>query len=237
MSTRNLTTNALCNFALVALATQTLASPTKIVHNNTPQCDFLFIPDDVEELGEFSVFPADEALSAADLGHTPVIPCPSTNLSNLPEIVVDIRNLSGRAWSEVWYVADPETTVTNFDGEANQVPFSPLQEAFRIDNDISDPGGTHHPLISESLFPNGIWDIGESWQFVLQDYSNSLGLSAAAINSIGVGNASVPLAGVTDSSGSIIAITEVVPEPASLALALVGMGALVATRRSRSLLN
>lgn len=126
-------------------------------------------------------------------------------------------------WEEVWYVADPETTITNFDGEANEIGFAPLQEAFRIDNLISDPGGSHHPLLFESMTFDGIWEIGESWQFVLQDYTNTLNLPPEAITSIGVGNASSsPATGIIESSGSIIAITKI-PEPATGVLMLLGL--------------
>ncbi|MGI9429941.1 MAG: hypothetical protein ACR2NM_14870 [Bythopirellula sp.] len=136
-------------------------------------------------------------------------------------------------------MADQETNITNFDGEANAVSFVPTTEAFRIDRKVSDPGGTHHPLISESITPDGIWEIGEAWQFVLQDYTNTLGLPPHAITSIGVGDASSPVTMVTDpagnpllSSGSIIAVQ--IPEPASAMLALLGVAVTSALRRAEA---
>ena len=205
---------ALSLLSFLAFSSATVARPVSVVHVDTPQCDFLQIPDDVDELGHFSQFPADEAIDSVDAGFwNPV--CFGTDLP-LPDPVVEVRNLTGRAWTEVWYVANPETTITNFDGEANEIGFPPLQEAFRIDNDISDPNGGHHPLVFESN-PNGIWDIGETWRFVLQDYMNVLNLPPSAINSIGVGNASaVDASGAITSSGSLIGIP--VPEPATCAL-------------------
>jgi len=189
-------------------------------------------PTGVHEIGDFMVFPADEALSSVELGITSVSPCPTAGDDPLvPNIVVDIRNLTGLAWEEVWYVADSATTITNYDGEANDIAFVPLQEAFRIDNIISDPGGIHHPLIFESITADGIWEVGESWQFILQDYSNLSGLSASALNSIGVGDAS-PDAGISDSSGSIIAIRPI-PEPSSLLLACLGLLGTSTLRRRR----
>ena len=219
-------------FALVVTATSTLslALPVQVAHVDTPQCDMLSIPNEgVHEIGDAGVFPADEALSALDIGIAAPGPCSALDDPSISNPVVDIRNLSGRPWLEVWYVASPETTITNFDGEADDIAFGPLQEAFRIDYMVSDPGGIHHPLISESLTPDGIWEPGESWQFILQDYSNSLSLPPDAINSLGVGSASmVDPVGFITSSGSIIGIT--IPEPGTLALATLALIAIV--RRS-----
>lgn len=231
MSTRDFTTALCCTLLLSPLVTSVSAYPVQVVHNDTPECDPLFIPQNVHEIGEGTSFPPDESLDASDLGLSPVIPCPTNDDPNFSEFLVDIRNTSGRPWTEVWYVANAETIITNIDGEANDITFSPLQEAFRIDNAVSDPNGTHHPLVSESLTADGIWEIGESWQFVLQDYTNSLGLPPDAINSLGVGDASaVGGGGFVTSSGSIIAVT--IPEPATAVLLLAGLP-LVLRRRHR----
>lgn len=223
MSFRKLTTSLLTVAFLAVLATTASAYPVQVVHVDTPDCDPLFIPLDVHEIGDLAIFPADESLFATDLGPTPLIPCPPNDNPSLLEVLVDIRNTSGKVWTEVWYVANSETSITNIDGEANDIAFPPLQEVFRIDNSVSDPNGTHHPLVFESMTPDGIWEIGESWQFVLQDYTNALGLPASAINSLGVGNASAGGAGgVVTSSGSIIATT--IPEPASAVTAALAIG-------------
>ena len=149
------------------------------------------------------------------------------NSDLIPEVAVEIRNMTGLDWIEVWYIADNETTLTNFDGEANALGYPPVQEAFRI-----DAVGFNTPLIYESLTPDGVWEIGETWRFVIQDYTNSLGLPPSAITSIGVGDASKPPAtGIVDSSGSIIGVT--VPEPTTAALALLGLGLVASRRRGR----
>lgn len=214
--------------AFTVIATQAYAVPTQVVHIDTPLCDPLFIPDAVHELGDFNIFPNDESLHASTLGQTSLSACSLSDDPAVPNVVVDIRNLSGIDWQEVWYVADPETTISNYDGEANEAGFPPLQEAFRIDYDISDPGGMNHALLSESMTPDGIWENGESWQFILQDYINFSGLAPSDISSIGVGNNS-PNFGIKDSSGSIIAIA--VPEPASLGLLGMGVAALMGRGR------
>ena len=186
--------------ALVLMAAGSVhALPTQVVHVNTPDCDPLFIPTDVEEIGDFTVFPADESLDAQDLGQSPIIPCPANNDTLIPDVVVDMRNLTGRKWSEVWYVANPDTSISNFDGIANDAAFPLGHFAFRIDRFASDPLGGHHPLIAESGTPDGIWEIGESWTFVLQDYGNALGLGPDKIDSLGIGDAS-PLVGIIPST-------------------------------------
>ncbi len=227
------TTLSLLSFVvLVTFVGQAQALPTKMVHIDTPGCDPLFIPENVDEIGEVGIFPDDEDLFATNQGTSNIIPCPTSDIAGFADVVVEIRNLSGRDWLEVWYVANPETTITNYDGEANDIAFAPLQEAFRIDNDILDPGGINHALIFESIAADGIWESGESWRFVLQDYTNSLGLPPSAINSLGVGNASGPNAvGAITSSGSIIGVTEI-PEPSTCLLMVFGLAATAMLRKS-----
>ena len=240
MNLRQITPALLMIVAFVAVANLALAVPTQMIHIDPPgDCDPLFIPNNVHEIGDFSEFPGNEALGSQNLGFTPFVPCPILDDTLIPEVVIDIRNLSGIDWYEVWYVADQETTITNFDGEANQAfaGAAPVHEAFRIDRFVSDPLGTHHPLISESGIPDGIWQAGESWQFVLQDYSNTLGLPPEALTSIGVGSLSSTPTGTDPSgtllgpsSGSIIAITPI-PEPATCLLMVCGLGGFALCRR------
>jgi len=211
---------------LFLIGGEVLAVPTQVRHlDEQNHCDPLLIPLDVDEIGSVIVpFPSDELLDHGTIGMTNPVCLPTDN-SMIPDIEVAIFNLTGRDLQEVWYVADPETDITNYDGFSNDAAFPGTgHEAFRIDNAASDPGGAHHPLISESILADGIWQAGEEWRFVLQDYSNSLGLPADAFTSIGVGDASMPLTGVIDSSGSIIAIPTI-PEPSSIVIAALAISA------------
>jgi hypothetical protein len=126
---------------------------------------------------------------------------------------VDITNLTRRSFEEVWYVADPETTITNVDGLVND------ELAFRI-----DMIGINTPLISEAggIFP-GIFEPGETWTFILQDYANTRGISPAFLGSFGVPSPLVGAGpgGASSSSGSIIAVP--VPEPSTAALISLGL--------------
>ena len=204
--------------AVLFFSATVLASPAQVIHfNDSAHCDPLMIPTNVDEIGHREIFPADEAL-AHDSTQTFFPVCSAHDDPDLFDALVYITNLTQRDLREVWYVADKETSISNWDGFADDVGFSiPLpfgHESFRIDNQVSDPLGQHHPLISESMLTDGIWQAGETWEFVLQDYTNTLGASADSFTSIGVGTASFDVAGIIPSSGSIIAV----PEPASIIL-------------------
>lgn len=212
------------------------ALPTKVVHQDLATCDPLFIPDLVDEVGNAQVgFPQDETLLHGWLGDTDLVVCPQTDDPAVPNHLVEIINTSGRDFVEVWYVADPETRISNVDGLANDagIATGPTNLAFRIDNKISDPTGMHQPLILESMTQDNIWEAGEVWQFVLQDYSNSLNLPPDAFTSLGIGNASHDIAGFLQSSGSIIAIPSKIPEPATGILMLAGTFAAAVALRYR----
>ena len=100
--------------------------------------------------------------------------------------------------------------------------------AFHIDSKVTDPLGVdfHHPLIGESMTSDDIFEIGETWEFVIQDYSNAFGKPASLFGSIGVPSAPFTL---DPSSGSIIAVA--VPEPATMAV--LSLGALLLRRRRK----
>ena len=228
MLTRNLSIALMTAVALVLATTGPLyAIQTKVVHVDSPFCDPLLIPLDVDEIGDPAFgFPPAESL---DHGTTNLqFPVCFTDDNATPDALVRIINLTGRDLQEVWYVANRETFISNVDGYANDAgfptPISTDLQAFRIDNNVSDPGGIHHPLVFEGTTPDGIWEAGEAWDFILQDYFNLAGFAADDLTSVGVGDASPLGGGAISSSGSIIAIPQI-PEPGSALLALLAMSA------------
>ena len=205
---------AACVVATFFLSGAVSATPVEVTHANLPTCDVLSVPSSVEELGVFP-FPDDERIRASSESHTVLSCTEDGSSSTMVEIVNDTKNDFG----EVWYVADPETTITNVDGLVNE------EAAFLIDF-----VGFNKPLIGESMTPDGVFEAGESWVFIIDSYTNTFGLPASALASVGlVGVAS----GLDDiSSGSIIAVVRPIPIPA--ALYLFGSAVLVFVRCSRT---
>lgn len=161
------------------------------------KCDSTPPPTSVHELGVG--FPPTQAISSSEkLNEFPVCPPDGFNLN----VEVEIVNLSLVSYENVWYVGDPGTFFTNVDFTLSGDGGGPVP-AFRIDRALSDPGGTHHPLISEDMTQDGVFEPGETWLFIIQDYARVNGLAS---------NLASPLVpspvpgGLDGSSGSIIAV-------------------------------
>ncbi len=182
------------------------AERTTVTWNDADRCDPLSLPFDVDELGRG--FPSDELINT-DTTTVTIRACP-TDDPEFPNEQVLMINETDFSFDELWYVADPETSLSNYDGFVNG------QFAFRIDRE-----GINRPLVSESIVNNGIFEPGEAWEFIIDDYMNTNGVGAWVIDSIGVPSDA-------RSSGSIIAV----PEPASFFL--LGMGVLAMPRRRRA---
>ena len=198
--------------------TNAFAIPLGVVHTDVPNCDPLFVPQLVDEIGlPAGGFPPGEMLASADIGPGPPVCIPSDGPPL--DAIVSITNLNAVSFTEVWYVADQDTSISNFDGFV-AVPAGPLLEAFRVDT-----VGINKPLIFESFAADGIWSPGETWDFVIQDYFNALGLLPSALGSIGIGST------IPTSSGSIIAVPEVIPIPAAAWLFGSALGLLGWARR------
>ncbi len=192
---------------LTTLVTQVSASPVSVSSQDLPNhCDSLApLPTIVDELGTTAVFPADERISATATIIN-IDACSSSSSPLIPNALVRITNLTTISFTDLHYVTDPGTGFTNFDGVINGF------EAVRIDN-----VGVNKPLIFESGILPLVFEPGETWEFILDDWGNSAGFGAADLGSIGV-----PTGAPGDlSTGSIVAIP--VPEPASLALLSLGV--------------
>jgi hypothetical protein len=205
----------------LALAAPALAVPASVTSANWPNCDVLSVPQSVDELGNAPAFPSGELIASSDVG-TELTTCLGDDALVL-NTLVSITNLTSTAFRDVWYVADFETTLANADGLVND------QRAFRIDSSITDPYGANHPLVSESIAANDIFEPGETWEFIIVDYANTLAFSASAFASAGaVGSVAAPKPDL--SSGSIIAM---IPEPTTALLLTFGLAGLAALQRSR----
>jgi len=178
----------------------------------------------VHELGNQPAFPASEWITSSDW-ETDYRPC-SENPDDpgIANIVVSITNMTGAAWPTLYYVADPETSLANDDGTVNGEP------AFKIDSI-----GVNTPLIFESMTSDNVFEVGETWQFVIQDYVNSLGLAPSLFGGVGVGGGLAPSPGYypgsPGSGGDFASSGSIIPEPTTLGLLIFGGVALLRRRR------
>ena len=198
------------------LAAPAGAVQTLVTGTDTPSCDLLAIPSTVlDELGTAPPFPVGEQIGVS-VATTTASTC--TSLPDDPliaNVLVSITNLNSIAFSDVWYVGDYDTVISNPDGVVLGAP------ALKI-----DAVAANTPLVSEvggSIA--GVFEPGETWNFILQDYTNTFSQSAALISSIGL-----PSAGL-GSSGSIIAVPVPVPEPDTAALLGLGVLGIAFARR------
>jgi hypothetical protein len=216
---RSCATAAVASAILLTGPATSHAVPQIVQSQDTPHCDVLMPLSLVDELGHPSVFPFGERIDAFST-FTQQAACPSHDNPNIPNVVVQMTNLNPFTFFDLHYVADPNTpgaigtSISNEDGLVN------AGQAFRIDT-----VGLNRPLLGESINNNGLFEPGETWRFIIDDYVNTAGIPAHAFFSIGVGAAS----GGPPSSGSIIAL---IPEPASMGLlGVAGLGIL--RRRTR----
>ena len=219
--------------ALLFTAGQANALWTYVVAANGNTCDPLGLTTGaagtatpIDELGTSAGFHlADEGITAL-AGQSADIACPSNFSAAFPtgtQVLLSITNSTNRTFSDLWYVADPETSISNVDGEIN---FNP---AFKIDGTVTI--NQNNPLISESFFADEYFTPGETWTFIIDSYSNTVSAPASELGSVGVGFGSAePGLTIPLSSGSIVAL---VPEPGTALLMGLGLAGLTMTGRRR----
>ena len=226
----------LCSLCILFASTVALADPVQVFTEQDSHQDAWALEGWVEEL---STAPhSDKQLISSSWQYTPYVPCPLDYQGGI-NVEVTITNLTNRAFPELYYVGDVhdyglETSLTNLDEWVGDVtpanaPWIMPGMAFKIDS-----FGLNTPLIFESITPDNVFEPGETWKFVIQEYANTLGNSPAALGSVGP----APFGAIAQaswfgkdpggrSSGSIIT-----PEPATICL--LGLGGLLLRRKKRA---
>lgn len=207
------------SLSLAFVASLAVANPVSGVYVDTNHCDNQGTQQAYEELGTF-VFPPDELIDSISTV-TSLSACVAHDDPNMANYLVRITNLTTRNWHNLFYVGDIDTTLSNEDGVAwSAAAPGATGQAFRI-----DAVGFNRNLVSESMLADGIFQVGETWEFIIQDFSSAWGGAAHDFSSLDFAGASTPVPG---STGSIVAM---IPSPGSLAL--LGAGGLLGIRRRR----
>ncbi|GAB4386163.1 MAG: hypothetical protein Kow0022_14400 [Phycisphaerales bacterium] len=208
---------------LASAASIALANPVSGQYFDMSTCDSHGTRFAREELGTF-IFPPDELIDATSF-ETLLSACPMEDDPNMPNYLVEMVNLTGRDWTDLFYVANLETRLSNVDGAAwSAAAPGAVGQAFRI-----DATGLNRNLVWESINSDGVFQAGETWQFIIQDYVNFAGGAAHEFASLDFAGASGLFPGGMFSTGSIVQF--VVPSPGSLAM--LGLGGAMLGRRRR----
>lgn len=205
---------------LASAASLALANPVSGTYFDTNHCDNQGNRQAVEELGTI-IFPPDELIDSSFVV-TQLSACPTHDDPTMSNFLVTIRNLTTRNWTDLFYVGDLTTTLSNEDGLAwSAAAPGAVGQAFRIDS-----AGVNRNLVFESILADGVFQVGETWRFIIQDYTNAAGGPPDDFSSLDFAGASSALPG---STGSIVQM--IVPSPG--ALAILGMGGMFSIRRRR----
>jgi hypothetical protein len=220
---------AIATLATVLGATQTSnAVPVLGRYVDDPRCDTLPITTLTHELGLINPFPLNEALEINFQPTQNTVCVPQDGLAN--DWNVQIRNLSGIAWTDVHMVVDLGAQLGNSDGVIEDVANAPgiFTDAMRIDS-----LGINNNLFFESGPVNNILDIGETWRFNVSNFNNNAALNQPPIFvTPGKFAGSSPLGPGNNGNASILA--NPVPEPGVISVVLGGAAALLLRRPRRA---
>lgn len=179
------------------------------------------------ELGEVNFFPINEALQIFVSPTTTYI-VPDDGIAN--DWVVQIINISGIPWQDLFFVADLGLSIGNADGSAYDTAPLPgaIIDAFRIDGTVTP--GVNNNLLNESGVVDEILSPGESWRFLVTNYFDPAGTSPQPVFRIpGAFANTEPFPNSIGSTANILA--NPVPEPGAFVALALGAGLGLLRRR------
>jgi len=156
------------------------ANPISEFFLDDMRCDGLFDHPVSEELGVNPAFPGDfpvaeEITSSLEPG---VVICVAGDGDPTNDYNVTITNVSPFDYIDVFFVGDIGVTIGNADGAM----CGGMCDAFLI-----DPFGVNPNLISESFSSDGIFESGETWEFIVTDFVTPGPPLPPTFGSLGVG--------------------------------------------------
>ena len=228
--------NRLSTLAIAAIATifgainSTHAVPINGQYIEDSRCDNIPTQFLRDELGLINPFPINEGLEITFTPTQQTVCVANDGLAN--DWIVQIQNLSGQAWRDLFFVCDSGVTFGNADGSARDVANAPniIADSMRIDGTVTL--GVNNNLLGESGPVDEILQPGEFWRF---NVSNFMAVTAAGgfqppiFVTPGKFAGSSPF-GTTNGNASILA--NPVPEPGVISL-LIGGAAATLLRRPR----
>jgi hypothetical protein len=233
-------TNTLSKLFAAAITSSTLvpcmsavAMPINGVYIEDARCDVLPNQTFKDELGDALNFPINEGI-VYTVSPAPFTVCvPDDGAPN--DWIVDMMNVSGQAWQDLFFVTDLGVFVGNADGSVFDVAGAPgaITDAFRIDGTVT--AGINSNLLGESGAIDEIFSPGESWRFAVSNFSpiNTAGFFMTPMFvTPGIFSGSSPFPS-TPGNASILA-NPVVPEPTTAALLVVGGAGLLLRRPRRA---
>ncbi len=197
--------------AVVMFAGELTADQVDGNYFDRPSCDNHGSRSATEELGDPAVFSAGQQIEHVST-FVSTSACAATDNPNLINSLVVMTNLTHRTWRDLYYVGDPSTVFSNVDGVGDAGVSNLDGLAFRIDSI-----GVNRPLIFESIVADNLFQPGEQWQFIVQDFSSPIG-APDSFFSVGFADASVTV--IETSAASIV---QFVPEPASALMWLLAL--------------
>jgi hypothetical protein len=195
------------------------------------RCDVIPNQHLTHELGDAATFPPNEALliSLQQVNFTVCVP--DDGVAN--DWIVQIQNVSGTAWQDLFFVVDFHVVVGNADGMMEDAIGAPgvFTDAFRIDGTVT--AGANNNLLFESGPVDEVLQPGEIWRFAVSNFVavTSAGLQPPILITPGIFAGSAPF---PNTPGNCSILANPVPEPAISAGLLVAAGALLHRRKRAS---